>query len=228
MSENTEAVVSAVAAHIRENDLRSGDPLPSEGAVAASVGVSRTVVRQAFGALSALRLIEVGNGRRPRVGKVDGSIMASSFAHAINTAQATVPQVWDTRRALEKRTAELAAMQRTDAEAAAIVAAAASLREAGDDLAAQTEQDIQFHAAIAAATHNPIFVLLISSFADLMRRTCPVGWRSRRTDADRLAVFDQHDRIAEAIALGDPAGAETAMSAHFDLSLQALVNAGFN
>jgi GntR family transcriptional regulator, transcriptional repressor for pyruvate dehydrogenase complex len=224
----TQAVFAAVTSHIRENDLRLGDNLPSEAAIADSVGVSRTVVREAFGALSALKVIDVGNGRRPRVGAIDGSVMSLPLGHAVNTAQATVPQVWDARRALERRTAELAAMRRTPSEAAAILSHAQEMRRAGDDLALQIEHDIGFHSAIAHATRNPVFALLIGSFADIMRETCPVGWRSRRTDADRLAVFEQHDRIAEAILAGDPTTAADAMNTHFDSSLRALSDSGFN
>ena len=224
----SQSVFAAVTAHIRENDLRTGDTLPSEAAIAASVGVSRTIVREAFGALSALKLIDVGNGRRARVGIIDGSIMALPFGHAVDTAQASVPQVWDARRALERRTAELAAMRRSPAEAEIILGHARAMRAAGDDLTIQVEHDIAFHAAIARASRNPIFVLLIDSFAELMRQTCPVGWRSRRTGQDRTAVFDQHDCIAQAIRAGDPDAAKIAMSAHFDLSLRALANSGFN
>lgn len=228
VSDGTRAVFEAVTGYINDNRLRSGDALPSENAFADAVGVSRTVVRQAFGALGALRLVETSNGRRPRVGTIDGSVVGIPMVHAVSTAQATVQQVWDARRALERRTAELAALQRSAAEADAIVALAQAMRAAGDDLPLQVEHDIAFHAAIAEATHNPVLALLIGSFAQLMRRTCPIGWQARRTEADRLAVFDQHDRIAEAIAAADAAAAEAAMDAHFELSLRALIGSGFN
>jgi DNA-binding FadR family transcriptional regulator len=228
VSEGTQAVIDAVTGYIAAQRLRSGDPLPSENDFAGSVGVSRTVVRQAFGALGALRLIETSNGRRPRVGRIDGSVVAIPMAHAVSTAQATVQQVWDARRALERRTAELAAMQRTEAEADRILALSGLLRQAGDDLPQQVEHDIAFHAAIAEATRNPLLALLIGSFAELMRKTCPIGWQARRTDEDRLAVFDQHDRIANAIKAGDPVAAQAAMDAHFELSLRALAGSGFN
>jgi DNA-binding FadR family transcriptional regulator len=224
----TQVVLQEVMAHIRDNGLRLGDPLPSEGDIAAKVGVSRTVVREAFGALSALNLIDVGNGRRARVGMLNASVISLPMSHAVDTAQATVSQVWDARRSLECRTAELAAMRRTKAEAQAILEHARALRRAGADLAVQTEHDIAFHGAIASATRNPVFSLLIASFANLMRQTCPIGWLSRRTESDRLAVFDQHDRIAEAISAGDPAAAQVAMDAHFELSLRALTKSGFN
>ena len=119
-------------------------------------------------------------------------------------------------------------MQRNEAQARSIGDHALAMRQAGEDLAAQAEHDIAFHAAIARASRNPVFALLVDSFADLMRQTCPIGWRSRRTEAERRAVFDQHDRIAEAVAARDPAAAEAAMDAHFELSLRALANSGFN
>ena len=96
----SQSVFAAVTSYIRDNGLRTGDALPSETAIAASVGVSRTIVREAFGALAALKLIDVGNGRRARVGVIDGSIMALPLGHAVDTAQTTVPQVWDARRSL--------------------------------------------------------------------------------------------------------------------------------
>lgn len=223
----SQAVFAAVTSHIRDNDLRKGNVLPSEASIANSVGVSRTIVREAFGALSALKLIDVGNGRCARVGEIDGSVMALPLGHAVDTAQATIPQVWDARRALERRTAELAAIRRTSAEARAIVDLAQAMRCAGDDLSAQVEHDIAFHGTIARASRNPVFALLIDSFAEMMRQTCPIGWKSRRSDEERQLVFDQHDRIAQAILAEDPVAADAAMGVHFDVSVRALVGSGF-
>jgi len=214
--------------YIRENDLRVGDELPSESEFVTRLGVSRTVVREAFGALAALRLIDVGNGRRARVGALDDSVLALSLEHAVRTEQSSVQQIWDVRRALEQRTAALAALRRSKTEAVRIQNLATAMRGAGDDIAAQTGFDIEFHVAIAAATRNPMFGLLISSFKLIMRQTCPVGWRSRRTAEERLEVFAQHDRIAAAIAAQDPDAAFAAMTEHFDLSTRALINSGFN
>ncbi len=221
-------VATSVIDHIREHKLRVGDTLPSEQSFAEAAGVSRTIVRETFGALSALQLIDVGNGRRARVGSIDGSMLALMMTHAVHTEQSTVPQIWDVRRALEKRAVALAAMQRTNAQAQTIARYAKQMRLAGDETAEQTEKDIAFHVAIARATRNPIFGLLISSFSDVMRETCPIGWRSRRTEEERVAVFDQHDRIAQAIIDRDPEAAEIAMELHFSVSLTTLLNSGYS
>ena len=64
--------IQAVRDHIRDHDLKVGDSLPGEGSFAKDMGVSRAVMREAFGALAALGLIDVANGRRAKVGAVDG------------------------------------------------------------------------------------------------------------------------------------------------------------
>ena len=142
---------------MRENDLRAGDELPSESEFVGQLGVSRTVVREAFGALAALRLIDVGNGRRARVGVLDDSVLELSLEHAMRTEQASVQKIWDVRRGLEQRTAALAAMRPTKSEAGRIAELARAMRSAGGDLTAQTRCDIDFHVTIAAATRNPMF-----------------------------------------------------------------------
>ena len=71
--------VGEVKKHIRDAGLRVGDTLPGESYFAEKLGVSRAVMREAFGALAALRLIDVANGRRAKVGALDGSVIADSL-----------------------------------------------------------------------------------------------------------------------------------------------------
>ena len=66
-----EIATRAINERIRRDHLRVGKPIPSEADLAGGLGVSRTVVREALRALSALGIVELGNGRRPRVGAID-------------------------------------------------------------------------------------------------------------------------------------------------------------
>src|ERR1700754_3520328 len=90
--------VRCVRDHIRDNDLKVGDTLPGEGAFAEQLGVSRAVMREAFSTLTALRQIDVGNGRKARVAAIDGSLWSTALDHALATAQVTVAEIWDVRR----------------------------------------------------------------------------------------------------------------------------------
>lgn len=218
--------MDAVTGHIRAQRLRVGDTLPGEGHFADELGVSRAVMREAFGALAALRLIDVGNGRKPRVGAIDGSVIAASLDHAVSTAQVSVPEVWDVRRTLEVRTAALAATNRSEAEAREIVALAEGLAAAGDDLAAATRCDIALHQLIARASGNALFTQIVRSFGPLMEVAVPAAWQTRTTREQRLTMVEQHRALARAIADGDPARAASEMATHFDTSVGNILSAG--
>jgi GntR family transcriptional repressor for pyruvate dehydrogenase complex len=213
-----ERAVESVRDFIRVNDLKVGDTLPGEGSFATQLGVSRPVMREAFGALAALRLVDVGNGRRPRVGAIDGSVMAASMGHAVNTAQVSLADVWEVRRTLELRTAELAAINRTDEQARAILTAALGLSVEHDETA-RTAADTIFHQTIAEASGNQLFLQIVRSFEELMALAIPRAWAGRSTSEERDETLALHREVAEAIAARDPARARAAMESHFNNSI---------
>ncbi len=146
--------------------------------------------------------------------------------HAVHTDQTTIQQIYDVRRTIELRTAALAALRREPAEAARITILAAAMR-ADFAVAAQVmEHDIAFHQAIASASCNPLFAVLVGAFEVITRQTWPIGWNSRATDALRMASVEGHEAIARGIAAGNPRAAEAAMADHFDASVMALLGAG--
>lgn len=212
-----------VREHITANKLKVGDVLPGEQYFATALGVSRAVMREAFGALAALRLIDVGNGRRPRVAAIDGSVLATSLEHAVSTEQISVRQIWDVRRTLELRTVELAALNRAPSQADRILRHADAMLSARGDLSIITEQDIGFHQTIAEASGNVLFQQIVRSFEILMHVAVPTAWKTRVTDEQKQAMLDHHLAVASAIAAGDAQAAQAAMNAHFDLSVQRII-----
>ncbi|WP_262692574.1 FadR/GntR family transcriptional regulator [Kordiimonas aestuarii] len=209
----------AVTFHIKDNRLRVGDTLPGEGYFVSELGVSRAVMREAFGALAALQLIDVGNGRKPKVGAVDGSVIATSLNHAVDTAQITVPEVWDVRRTIELRTATLAAVSRTEAEAVGIMNLADAIARDSDNFELMTKHDIAFHEAIARASHNALFLQIVTSFSPLMQVAVPTAWQTRKAAEQKSVMLERHHDVAVAIANRDPEAAGNAMKAHFDTSI---------
>jgi DNA-binding FadR family transcriptional regulator len=223
-----QGVVKAIMTYIRDNQLEVGAPILSEGEFSQQLGVSRTVVREAFKALAAMNVIEVSAGRRARVSAFDDSVMTLTLGHALRTKQVTVQQIWDVRRSIEMRSVALACMHRTDREAEQILALSRKMRETLDEIKAMTEHDIAFHVAIATATRNPLFPVLVASLTTAMRETNPIVWQVRTQQAEQLEVVDWHTTVAEAIRQRDPVAATQAMSRHFDEASLSLVNSGFN
>jgi DNA-binding FadR family transcriptional regulator len=215
--------VQAIRSHIREHDLKVGDTLPGESHFASMLGVSRAVMREAFGALAALKVLDVANGRRAKVGAIDGSVMATSLDHAVATSQISFMEVWDVRRTIELRIARLAAERRTDAQAARIVALAEAMPAASSNLAELARIDIAFHQAIAEASHNALFRQMVRSYASLMEVAVPQAWDTRATRAEQVATLERHKALARAIADRDPEAAVAEMESHFDTSIDDLM-----
>ena len=223
-----QSVVKSLITYIRDNQLKVGDLILSEGDFAQNLGVSRTVVREAFKALAAMNIIEVSAGRRAKVSAFDGSVMALTLSHGLRTEQVTVQQIWDVRRAIEMRTVVLACMHRTDKDARHIVELTHKMRDSHDDVETMTEHDIAFHVAIAKSSRNPLMPVLLTSLTSAMRDTNPIVWKSRVQAVEQLEVIDWHAAIAEAIMDRDTGKAVNAMSRHFDEATLGLVNSGFN
>lgn len=221
-----QTAMNAVSTYIRDNKLRVGDTLPGETHFATELGVSRAVMREAFGALAALKLIDVGNGRKPRVGAIDGSVIATSLDHAVTTAQISVPEIWDVRRTIEVRTAALAAELRTDKQAEELRALADAMAADYEDLQKTTRHDIAFHELIARASHNALFLQIVGSFGPLMQVAVPTAWRTRTTKKQREIIIERHVAVANAIIARDVDAAEAAMHAHFDDSVGELLKSG--
>jgi DNA-binding FadR family transcriptional regulator len=219
-------VMAQVKSYIRDRGLQVGDELPSEGAFAELTGTSRTIVREAYRSLAALTLIDIGNGRRARVAAPTADVLAMITDHAVHTNQATIQQIFDVRRTIERRTVALAALRRTDKEAAEIFALAEAMQRDFFDPQKVMEHDIAFHEAIGVASKNPMFALIVGSFHVVTRHTWPIGWASRASNETRQESIDGHLAIAQAIANGDPARGEAAMVDHFDLTVKALLAAG--
>lgn len=213
---------------IRDQGLKPGQPLPSENALADEIGVSRAVVREAMRALAVLGVLDIANGRRARVGIPDTDVLGMVVDHAVYVDHITIQQIYDVRRTIERRTVVLAALRRTDAEATVILQHADGMNRAFRNPPDVLEHDIAFHLAIAKASRNPMFELIVRSFVQVTRKTWGVGWASRTTDAERMGSIACHEAIAAAIAAQDPVAAQAAMDEHFDNSVKALLAAGIS
>lgn len=218
--------IGVITQHIRSNELGPGDKLPSESSLAKELNVSRTVVREAFRSLAAMRLIDLSAGKRATVARIDHGAMSLMIEHGVVTEQINVQQIYDVRRTIETRSVTLAALRRSDEEAKAIMHHAREMRANSNYAERVMEHDLAFHLAIAQASRNPIFAMIVGAFQGVSRQTWPIGWKSRAQAEERAAMLATHLGIAEAIMVGDPQKASELMIAHFDDSVKALLSAG--
>jgi len=199
---------------ILENRLSPGDRLPTESALGASAGVSRTVVREAVASLKAEGLVETRQGAGAFVLELPPRAGQPRIEHA--TAE-DILSVLELRLAIEVEAAALAAERRTEADLAALRQALADFdtaRRAGND---GLEADANFHRALAAATQNPRFHQYLEELGEFAfpRRHLPEAVRDTMVLKDDLTlVAREHETIYEAVAAGDGATAARTMRLH--------------
>lgn len=200
---------------IVESHLETGARLPSERELAAQFGVSRTVVREAMRALGAKGLVTIANGR----GTVVQAPTALSAAESMSLLLRMQPggfdyeKVVEVRRVLETHIAVLAAERRTKADIASMEAILREAEQKLDDPDAFVEEDIAFHRALAAATHNEIFLVILESISQMLIDGRRLALRVPGTPARSI---EYHRRILDAVRLGRPNVARTAMDSHMD------------
>jgi GntR family transcriptional repressor for pyruvate dehydrogenase complex len=212
----SDRVVRYLIDYTRRHQLGCGALIPSEGRISGELHVSRSVVREAYRALKAAGVLDIGNGRSPRVGRISNRGFTQFLQHALDTEQATPADVLDLRFAIEVRAAELAAVNRTDDDAVRLRREARTMRESLDKRQRFTNADIRFHQQIGRATGNPMFELLSSALFESLGQTIRAGFDSRSSRTERLRVAQIHAGIADAIGAGNPAQARRMVTLHFD------------
>jgi DNA-binding FadR family transcriptional regulator len=220
-------LVDAIGDRIREGALAPGDKLPTEAAVMAEFGVSRTVVREAISKLQAAGLVDTRHGVGTFV--VGTGVSAGLRLKPDSMASLRdVVAVLELRIGIETEAAGLAAQRRTARDLAA-------LREALDAFEAAVRagrdavpQDFQFHLGVARATRNPHFAQMIEMLGTLIiPRAREPGQESKaERRAYLLKVNTEHENILGAIAVGDADGARAAMRTHLANSRERRRRAG--
>jgi GntR family transcriptional regulator, transcriptional repressor for pyruvate dehydrogenase complex len=199
-------LIERLVEYIDVEGLQPGDRLPPERALAESLGVSRVSLRQAITALEVQHIVEVRHG-----GGVSLVRNPHDAAGQLEQRRRRIPDVLETREALETKLAELAAIRRTDDDLYRMEQALQAMEQAIKRGENGAQEDALFHGAVAAAARNGLL-------ADLMAH---IDLQVTETRVESLSQpgrppksLRAHRRIAEAIRTGDPKRAAAAMRAH--------------
>lgn len=185
--------------------------LPTEAALCARFGTSRTIVREAVKSLAAKGLLEV----RPKTGTtirpsrhwslLDPDVVAWRSTGTLDAR--FVADLLELRRVIEPSAARLAAERATAEDLDAIRTALAHMAEATAGRGEYIPADLAFHAAVLDACHNQFLQQMQSALAVIQRTSFTL---STRLPGSAAASMPMHEALADAIAQGDPATAERA------------------
>jgi DNA-binding FadR family transcriptional regulator len=217
-SEKTGSVVDTVFTEILDR-IESGKwpvgfSIPSERALMQEFGVSRIALREAILRLRTLGVLHVSQGKRSTVERMDTSILRHLIPLMLSLdGEKTFNQIFEVRLSLEADTAFLAAKNRTQKDIAEIFEIVDDMRELAPEAKDEwVELDLKMHKAIAAATKNPLYELLIDTLSMFIAKYVQDVDQGLATHRDRARFF--HESMAEAIRDGDGEHARALMQSH--------------
>ncbi len=206
-----EQVAEQITAWVDENGLKEGDRLPPERELATRLGVSRATLSQALVALEVIGVVTVRHGDGTVLTRPKGS---TRIVDAIRQHADRLPEIIETRDALETKIAALAADRRTEEDLARIDDALRGMEADIEAGGRGVEGDERFHGAVTAAAHSLLLARLMDEIGDLIRETRIESLS--QPDRPRKSLAG-HRAIAEAIRAGDAVAAAAAMHAHVEL-----------
>lgn len=210
----SDKVHKAILDLISDEGLLPQDKLPSEGELAQRFGVSRPIVREGLLRLRTEGIVESRRGSGSYIVRLPQQ-HAAAVATPIESI-ADIDRYYAFRLCVEVGVARIAAEQRDDSDLRAIREAYAGLAGALAAGASSVEEDVRFHLAVAAASHNQFFIRTMDQIVVPFRQCLELShnlWKTKN-DLRRGLVETEHQAIVEAIAQRSAERAAEAMAAH--------------
>lgn len=199
---------------ILEGELGPETWLPPERELAELSGLSRGSVRDALRVLELEGLVETKPGRNggTMVRLPDGSSVHRSLEAFIRGRKIRFRSLLEIREIIEPECAALAAQRRDGDDLDVLHEISDRLRMHSEDVPAFLTTNVEWHVAIAEASHNELFAAFMHAISREIRVATAVdGLNSEEVIVNALRA---HDRIIEAIDSRDSDGARRRMRRH--------------
>jgi GntR family transcriptional repressor for pyruvate dehydrogenase complex len=218
-------VSSQIAEQIRSSILAGeftpGDKLPPERELAEMFVVSRPSVREALNLLASSGLVESYQGGGTVVKSLVELSAGNPLSELIKGEQARALDVIEVRKSMEAWTAYYAAQRALPDDLRKLEGIVAEMEHNLEGMKPSQDLDANFHVIIAQATHNVVWLHLMSSIFDAMKEFQRGVWRVvYQTEEDHRLLFRHHRDVFEAIRDRDPERARDTMLTHLTFAEQ--------
>lgn len=190
---------------IKNGSLKVGSKIPSEPQLVKEFGVSRNTIREAVQSLIQAGVLEARQG--------DGTYVLASERFEANILKrltdSDMYEVYEVRLCLEKEIIKLATKRRTEADIVDIKEALNKRNVMKLTAKENTDVDLDFHIAIAKASHNTIFYDLYKYVSKFICNSIQQKVEFNNIDEDN--VDQLHTKLLDAICEKDCEKAEKTM-----------------
>jgi DNA-binding FadR family transcriptional regulator len=211
-------VVDSLTRAIVGGEFKVGDALPTEPELCQTLGVSRSVLREAVRVLSYRGLLDVKQGRGTTVRTPRESVAQDAIAMFVEANKVSFEHMMEFRSPIEIEVARLAAKRRTDEHLNAMRESLDTLLSRPESLDVCIAADTAFHQALVAATGNSVFAITIQPINEMLRRSRSLTIKHFGIEL----VIDHHTAILDAVERMDSDAAAKLMSVHMNQTLSNL------
>ena len=222
------AVSSILEGRILNGELKVGERLESESAIAREFGVSTRAVREAIQELEVKGLVQRRHGERTEIVRDDVNSYLDTLAVSVRQRFYTdadyLLQLMAVRRMIESEALEILIDEKTP-DLQDVTAALEGMRAARDseDFSAFVDSDASFHLALVHATGNQILIRIYDNFSSLINDVIHVT--SRVPIKSLSDAYLEHEAIYSLICNLDKAGAKAHLRLQIDESAEYLRHA---
>ncbi|MDX3526771.1 FCD domain-containing protein [Streptomyces sp. ID05-39B] len=208
----TDEAMDKIKAMIVAGELAPGSRLPKEDILAGQLGLSRSSLREAVRALTAMRILVTRQGDGTYVSSLEPHLLLETLSFAADVSQGrTALQLLQVRRLLESQATGLAAsvLQPHDLQELRDILDQCRSADTVDEFVAH---DIAFHLRIVEAVGNPVLSMLLQVLSTRTQRVRIV--RGSRTRAALDSAHQDHEEILRALQARDALLAVAAATVH--------------
>jgi len=225
----SDVIMQQLETMILEGTLKPGQRLPPERELARQFEVSRPSLREAMQKLAARGLLSSRQGGGTYVAEEIGVSLSDPLLELFRTHPESQYDLLEFRHALEGVSAYYAALRSTAADKAEIQARFDALQQFHEQKSFDREvaADVEFHLAIAAATHNVVLLHMMRALFTLLRQHIWDNLEQIYPKHDmRGRIHDQHFLLLRAILASDPEAARQAAHDHLAYVEEVLLEQG--
>jgi len=212
----SDSIVSQIEEMILDGALKPRDQLPPERELAQQLEVSRPSLREALVILEAKGLVHARRGGGTFVSDALAHSFTDPLVHLLQRRPDTAFDVLELRLALEEVSAFFAALRANETDRNIMRRRFEALEASYDgDRAENVNADVEFHMAVADASHNAALVHVMRGLFNVIHATIRENLGRIYAEAGGKDVIRaQHTALFEAVMGGDPEAAREAAHTH--------------
>lgn len=213
----SDSVAEQIEEMIKSGTFQAGEKLPSVRELCELFGVGRSAVRDAITTLKGKGSVDVKRGEGAFILGFDSTRLFNS--HLSLTSPKDISELFQVRKILEPGIAEMAAVNRTQADLDIMEETFSNPSIKG------WESDYRLHTAIAKAAGNEIIIQLLQFISTTMKNSMiDFHYYIEKNPATAQLIERQHLEIYESIKQGKSQNAKEKMMEHLDLVEKELLN----